>query len=57
MNRMDRRIAMRIYRGKLPTAYDAWDYADREICDALNVKSYDYTKRGGLVIFDDDEKR
>ncbi len=56
MNRMDRRIAERIKRGgTLPTAYTPWDDADREFCNTLLTKPTDYTKKGGMIIFERDE--
>ncbi len=52
MNRADKKIAERIARGSLPTAYDPWDDADREISGTLTTKPSDYTKKGGMVIFE-----
>lgn len=52
MNRIDKAIAMRIKKRPLPTAYDGWDKTDREIAGTLNTKPDDYTKRGGMVIFE-----
>ena len=53
MNRADKRIRSRIERvGALPTAYDPWDDADREISGTILTKPYDYTKKGGIVIFE-----
>lgn len=57
MNRIDKAIANRIKRRPLPTAYDGWDKADREIAGTLNTKPDDYTKRGGLVIFEHEEQQ
>lgn len=57
MNRIDRAIAERIKKGNLPTAFDGWDRADREICGTLVTRPYDYTKRGGIVIFEYDDKK
>lgn len=56
MNRIDKAIAIRIRQGNLPTAYDGWDRADREICGTLVTRPFDYTKRGGLVIFEYEER-
>lgn len=56
MNRADKRIAERIKRGgQLPTAYDPWDDADREVCGTIRTAPYDYTKKAGLVIFEQTE--
>lgn len=53
MNRADRKIAERIARGgSLPTAYDPWHDADREISETLTTNPSDYTKKGGMVIFE-----
>ena len=57
MNRIDKAIARRIAKGNLPTAYDGWDKADREIAGTLVTRPYDYTKRGGLIIFEHDERK
>lgn len=55
MNRADKRIAERIKRGGLlPTAYDPWDDADREVCGALTTHPDAYTKRGVMVIFENE---
>lgn len=56
MNRAGRKIAERIARGSLPTAYDPWDDADREISGTLMTKPSDYTKKGGMVIFEHEER-
>lgn len=57
MNRVDRKIAERIARGSLPTAYAPWDDADREISCTLTTKPSDYTKKGGMVIFEYEEQQ
>lgn len=55
MNRIDKAIAERIRKGNLPTAFDGWDRADREVCGTLVTRPFDYTKRGGMVIFEHEE--
>ena len=57
MNRIDKAIAMRMKRNPLPTAYDGWDKADREIAGTLNTAPFDYTKRGGIVIFEYERRK
>lgn len=53
MNKADRKIAERLARGgSLPTAYDPWDDADREISGTLTTTPSDYTKKGAMVIFE-----
>lgn len=52
MNRADRKIAERIARGSLPTAYDPWHDVDCEISVTLTTKTSDYTKKRGMVIFE-----
>lgn len=53
MNRIDKRIATRVRRGKLPLAYSGWDGKDvSKICPCLTTKPYDYTRMGGIVIFE-----
>lgn len=52
MNRADKRIADRIVRGGLPTAYDPWDNKDCEVANTLTTKPYDYTKTSQMVIFE-----
>lgn len=52
MNRMDRRIAERLAKGKLPTAFVPWDEKDVEICPTVTTASgKDYTKMG-IIIFE-----
>lgn len=55
MNRIEKAIALRIRRKPLPTAFDGWDKADREIAGTLITNAFDHLKRGGLVIFEDNE--
>lgn len=55
MNRMVKRIAERIKKGLLPTAYDPWNDADREVCGTIRTAPYDYTKKAGLIIFEQTE--
>ncbi len=55
MNRMGPAIAERIAKGDLPTAFDPWDRADREICPAITTRMYDHTQRGSVVIFAEEE--
>ena len=52
MNRIDKAIARRIRLGNLPTAYNGWDRTDYEISCTILTKPNDYTKRGGLIIFE-----
>lgn len=40
----------------MPTAFDPWDNADREICGTLTAKPFDYTKKGQIVIFEYEER-
>lgn len=48
MNRADKRIAKRIMKGSLPTAYCPWDDTDIEICGTLTTRGpNDHTKMGG----------
>lgn len=57
MNRAEKKIAERIARGgAMPTAFDPWDNADREILGTLLTKPHDYTKKGQVVIFEYEER-
>ena len=55
MNRIEKAIALRIRRKPLPTAFDGWDEADREIAGTLITNAFDHLKRGGIVIFEENE--
>jgi hypothetical protein len=58
MNRADRKIAERIMKGSLPTAYCPWNDADLEICGTLTTRgANDYAKTGGMVIFEYERER
>lgn len=54
MNRADKAIAERIRKGgELPIAFNAWHREDcPKVCPSLLTKAYDYTKTGGMVIFE-----
>lgn len=57
MNRADVRIAKRLARGgAMPTAYDPWDDADREICGTISTKPFDYTRKGQILIFEHEQR-
>lgn len=57
MNMADKRIVDRLLRGGLlPTAYDPWDDADREIAGTIMTRPFDYTKKGTVVIFEYERK-
>lgn len=40
----------------MPTAFDPWNNADREICGTLVAKPFDYTKKGQILIFEYEER-
>ena len=54
MAKYTKRIAIRVSKGNLPTAYRPYDDRDYEISPTITTHSYDYTKIGGYVIFDYD---
>ena len=56
MNKADKRIAARLLRGGLPTAYDPWYDADREIVGTILTRPYDYTRKGVVVIFEHERR-
>ena len=39
----------------MPTAYDPWHDADIEISATLMTMPFDYTKKGGMVIFEHEQ--
>lgn len=47
MNKFAKRIAARVSKGNLPTAYKPHDDQDYEISPTILTHSYDYTKIGG----------
>ena len=58
LNRIDKAICKRVFTKPLPTAYDGWDRADVNAnATAFTTKPNDYMKRGGVIIFYEQEEK